>query len=383
MANICMIAYSDYNQDARIKSYIRILVKNGYHVDLLALKDGNNRNVEEGQGYRIKRLSKKYRGSSALAYIFSYLKFTLLSSICLNWLDILNRYSAIHVHNMPNFLVFTALIQKLLGKKVILDNHDLMIPLYKSKFEESGRTFLLDLLKMEQKWSASFASHMICADHLQKEYLQKEFGIDAKKITVILNLPHEDIFKFIPVEKDSAHFNVIYHGTIAKRLGIDLMIEAVKEIRGRIPIKLHIYGVGDFLKEVVALRDRYRLQEEVFIAERVVPIEELSMIICGMDAGLIANRNTESTANFMFPVKLLEYLYLGVPVIAPRLEIIKHYFDENMLLYYESENVKELAEKIVELYRDLSLRDRIQERSYEFFKKHTLVGKTGDYLGIL
>ncbi len=141
-----------------------------------------------------------------------------------------------------------------------------MIPLYEAKFKNTGKEFALRLLRLDQKWSVAFSSAIICADHLQKEYLVKEFGIPEKKITVILNLPHEEIFRRVSVPKEEGVFKLVYHGTIAHRLGIDLMIEAMRKIRGQIPVKLYIYGVGDFLDEVVALRDKYGLEKEVFIA---------------------------------------------------------------------------------------------------------------------
>ena len=380
MPNICMIAYSDYNQDARIKSYIRILKKAGHRVDLLALEDASGKAVEHFDGHSLYRLSGKYRGANPFLYIYSYLKFFLLAFLLLNRLDLKKKYTAVHVHNMPNFLVFAAVLQRLRGKRVVLDNHDLMIPLYEAKFRNTGKRYALLFLRMEQKWSAAFSSAMICADHIQKEYLVREFGIPEEKITVVLNLPHEDIFHRVSVPKEEGVFKLVYHGTIAHRLGIDLMIEAMRRIRGRIPAKLHIYGVGDFLEEVVALRDGYGLEKEVFIAGKSVPTEELSGIICGMDAGLIANRKTDSTDRFMFPVKLLEYVYLGLPVVVPRLEIIRRYFEEDMLLFYEPENVEEMVRKILDLYGDIGLRRTIADRSYRFFDRHNLEGKTRDYL---
>jgi len=378
-----MIAYSDYNQDARIQSYIRILKKDGHCVDLLALKDASGKTVEHFEGHSLYRLSGKYRGANPFLYVYSYLKFFLLAFLSLNQLDLRKKYTAVHVHNMPNFLVFAAVLQRLRGKRVVLDNHDLMVPLYEAKFNKSAKTLAVGMLRLEQKWSAAFSSAMICADHLQKEYLIREFGIPDDKITVVLNLPHEDIFRRVSVPKEDGVFKLVYHGTIAHRLGIDLMIEAMNRIRGQIPAKLHIYGVGDSLGEVIALRDKYGLEKEVFIAGKAVPTEDLSEIICGMDAGLIANRRTDSTDRFMFPVKLLEYVYLGLPVVVPRLEIIRRYFEENMLLFYEPEDVEEMVQKILELYKDSCLRRAIVDRSYRFFEQHNLEGKTRDYLSVL
>lgn len=379
MLNICMIAYSDYNQDARIRSYIRILTKAGHCVDLLALKDASGKTVEHYEGYSIYRLSGKYRGGNHFLYLYSYMKFFFLAFLFLNRLDFKKKYIAVHVHNMPNFLVFTAVLQRLRGKRVVLDNHDLMIPLYEAKFRNGGKGAVFQMLRLEQKWSEAFSSAMICADHLQREYLVREFGIPEDKVTVVLNLPHEDIFRRVSVPKEEGVFKLVYHGTIAHRLGIDLMIEAMRKIRGQISVKLYIYGVGDFLEDVIALRDRYGLEKEVFIAGKAVPTEDLSGILCGMDAGLIANRNTESTDSFMLPVKLLEYVYLGLPVIAPRLKIIKRYFEEDMLFYYEPENVDDIVNKILLLYENIDLRQNTVLKSHEFFKKYSLSSKISDY----
>ena len=383
MSNICMIAYSNYHQDARIKSYIRILIKAGHCVDLLALKDASSKTVEHFEGYSLYRLSDKYRGGNPFLYACSYMKFFLLAFLHLNQLDFKKKYSVIHVHNMPNFLVFAAVLQRLRGKRVVLDNHDLMIPLYNAKFNKIGKGLALRLLRLEQKWTESFSSAMICADHLQKEYLIQEFGIPEEKITVLLNIPHEDIFRRISVPKEEGIFKLVYHGTIAHRHGIDLMVEAMNKIKGQIPVKLYIYGDGDFIKEVVALRDKYRLEKEVIIAGKAVSTEELSGILCGMDAGLIANRKNDSTDRFMFPVKLLEYVYIGLPVIAPRLKVIERYFEEDMLIFYKPEDIEEMTKKIFELYRDKSLRRKISESSYRFFDRYNLEGKTRDYLEML
>jgi glycosyltransferase involved in cell wall biosynthesis len=81
----------------------------------------------------------------------------------------------------------------------------------------------------------------------------------------------------------------------------------------------------------------------------------------------------------MFPVKLLEYVYLGLPVIAPRLNIIKRYFEEDMLFYYEPENIDEIVRNILLLYRNNGKRQETISQSYKFFNKYNLAGKTADY----
>jgi len=44
------------------------------------------------------------------------------------------RYQLIHVHSVPDFLVFAAIVPKLLGTPVVLDIHDVLPEFYASKF---------------------------------------------------------------------------------------------------------------------------------------------------------------------------------------------------------------------------------------------------------
>jgi glycosyltransferase involved in cell wall biosynthesis len=69
-------------------------------------------------------------------------------------------------------------------------------------------------------------------------------------------------------------------------------------------------------------------------------------------------------------VKLLEYVYLGVPVIAPRLEIISHYFDETMVRFYEPENVEQMADAIVELFHNRGECERQAHAASKFYQKY-------------
>ncbi len=47
------------------------------------------------------------------------------------------RYDVVHVHNMPDFLVFAAFWPRAFARKVVLDVHDLMPEAYCSKRKTS------------------------------------------------------------------------------------------------------------------------------------------------------------------------------------------------------------------------------------------------------
>lgn len=379
---VCMLAYAFYLTDARIKAYVKSLEYKGIEIDIIALKEEFGKSKEQINTGMIYYLTEKYQGSNTLHYIFSYIKFFITALLKLSFLYLKNKYAVIHVHNMPNFIIFAAFIPRMLGARVILDVHDLMTVNYMAKFGVDDLYWLIRLLKFEQKLSALFADHVICADHFQKRTLT-EYGIPKQKITVLMNLPNEEIFTRVHREKKEDKFNLIYHGTIAERLGIEVLLRAIALINDKIPVKLSIYGQGDSLKENLRLMRELKLEECVYFSESFFPVEKVSQIVSTMDVGIVPNRKNPATEKYMMPVKLMEYAYLQIPVIAPRLEIIKYYFNENMIKFFEPENADDLARCILELYENPKERDLLAKNASKFFEKYNWRSQEQTYLGLI
>ena len=384
----CMIAYSEFYYDARIKSYVNILNSAGHFVDLIIIADKENIvSLNKQKDYGTNRLyfvSEKYRGNSQIAYIFSYVIFFIKALLKVTSLFFREKYKLIHVHNMPNFLVFSAIIPKLFGAKVVLDIHDLMIPIYLTKFSNKAIIkFFETFLKFEQAISLRFVDHIICADHLQGNALIEEYKVNPSKLTVLMNIPNENIFKILKIPRASDNFNLIYHGTMSRRLGIDLLLHAINNIKDKIPVKLHLYGSGEYLIDIINTRKSMGLEDFVYIHGKGVPAEQLSEIICSMDAGIIGNRYSIATNNYMMPVKLMEYVYHKIPVVAPRLNIIKYYFSEEMVKYYDAENVEQMCDCIIDLYRNPEERKVIINNANRFFVKYNSHAIAMEYLNLI
>src|SRR5690606_3896171 len=114
---------------------------------------------------------RKYQGQSTVMYAWSYLRFFVMSLLFLARRAFRDKYDVVHAHNMPNLLVFAAIIQKLCGARLILDVHDLMAANYMAKFDVNDDSLPVRILNLEQRLSARFADHVICADHNQRDYL--------------------------------------------------------------------------------------------------------------------------------------------------------------------------------------------------------------------
>jgi glycosyltransferase involved in cell wall biosynthesis len=380
-----MLAYAHYLNDARIKAYVRTLEDRGHRVDVIALRSDGESAVEQRPTGTIFRVMDKYQGESKLAYAWSYLKFFLKALFFLARRSFRDRYDVIHVHNMPNVLVFAAVIPKMFGARLMLDVHDLMTVNYMAKFGAGEKNPRVGVLKIEQRLSSMFADHVICADDNQQDYLVEHCGVPRQKITVLMNLPNAEMFGPITREKPpkSEGFRIVYHGTIAHRLGIDLILRAMALVVERVPAELWMYGSGDYLPEALALSQQLGLDGKVHFSRSFFPVEQIPEIVCGMDLGIIGNRQNLACDKYMLPVKLLEYVYLGVPVVAPRLGVIRRYFDDTMLRYYEPENVEQLADAIVELFHDGKERERLAVAALAFYQTHNIRAQAERYLELL
>lgn len=381
--NVCMLAYAHYINDARIKNYVRTLEDQGHHVDVIALRCDDEVAVEVRRCGTTFRIMAKYQGESTLMYVWSYLKFFLKSALLLGRRSFRRRYDVVHVHNMPNALVFAAIFAKALGTRLMLDVHDLMTVNYMAKFNANEKSLPVSVLKVEQRLSAMFADHVFCADHNQQDYLAEHCGVPRKKITVLMNLPNVELFRPRTTEKKGVGFRIVYHGTIAHRLGIDLILRAMARVTERIPAELWIYGSGDYLPEALALASQLGLEEKVHFSRTFFPVEQIPEIVCGMDLGIIGNRHNLACDRYMLPVKLLEYVYLGVPVVAPRLGVIARYFDDTMVRFYEPENVEQMAESILELFQNKEEREHLARTAFKFYQKYNIKAQADRYLDLL
>jgi glycosyltransferase involved in cell wall biosynthesis len=368
--NVCMLAYAHYINDARIKNYVRTLEDQGHSVDVIALRCDGEAAVDKRPSGTTFRIMDKYQGDSSLMYVWSYLMFFLKSSFLLTRRSFGRRYDVVHVHNMPNALVFTAIVPKILGARLMLDVHDLMPVNYMAKFGATETSLPVRVLKIEQRLSAAFADHVFCADHNQKDYLAEHCKVPQEKITVLMNLPNVELFKPVLAEKKAQTFRIVYHGTIAHRLGIDLILRAMAKATERVPAELWVYGSGDYLPEALALSSQLGLDGKVHFSRSFFPVEQIPRIVCGMDMGIIGNRHNLACDRYMLPVKLLEYVYLGVPVVAPRLQVIARYFDDSMIRFYEPENVDQMADAIVELSHNAAERERQVHAARRFYQQH-------------
>jgi len=331
-----------------VKRHAQAFARRGDQVDVICLENPE-RGFRDGINV-IGVAQKRYRGSSRANYAGGYFRFFARATAIAVRRNFRRPYDVIIACSIPDAVVLCALPLRLLGGKVVLDIHDTMPELYRDKF--GGRRNLgARLLEFEERASAWFADRVLAVHELHRRRLE-EAGVRPEKIRVVLNVPDSRLFApRLASQSDRGDFTLVCHGTVTRRLGLDVAVEAVAIIRDRVPgLKLQIIGSGDYIGEIRSLVARKAVQDRVEFLP-AVPLERLPDALGSAAAGVVPNIATEST-HLMLPVKLLEYAALGIPIVASRLRTIEHYFDVRAIAFFEPGNPADLARVIEQLHRD-------------------------------
>lgn len=371
-----MVTFSGYPGDPRPRRAAEALLAEGMTVDLICLADGEQRRKESAGGLTVYRIPLEHRRGGKLRYAFNYSSFLLLASLVMTGRLWRGRYHLVHVHNMPDVLVFSALVPKLLGAKVILDQHDPMPELMQTIFGVPEASSSVRILKFLERVSLSFADAVVTVNEACRKIFSAR-SCPAEKITVVMNSPDEKFFPYVPAkdaqstERAEGKFVMMYHGSLVERNGLDLAVAALALLRTRIPgAELRVFGrATPYLQRVLEGARRDGLEDGV---KHLGPrrLEELAGEIEACDVGVIPNQRNAFT-DINTPTRLFEYLAAGKPVIAPRTQGIVDYFPPDGLIYFEPSDAADLAGRMEYAYRNPEHAARTAEIGQRVLREHT------------
>jgi len=378
----CMVTYSFYENDNRVKRYAEALAQRGDYVDVIALKKDGYPYRENMNGVNIYRIQKRPpHEDGKWTYLFRLIKFLIHSSFFLAKHHIKNPYSLIHVHSVPDFEVFAALYPKFKGAGVILDIHDIVPEFYASKFRQNHDTFLFKMLTTIEKASTAFADHVIISNDIWHDALCRR-SVEKKKCTTILNYPDENIFHVNPITGKDNGCTIVYPGTFGWHQGLDIAIRAFAMIKNVVPEAIfHIYGRGSEENNLKSLITQFDLQDRVFL-HSILPVEQIAEIMANADIGIVPKRN-DPFGGEAFSTKILEFMVLGIPVIVADTKIDKYYFNDSVVKFFKAGDEKDLASAMIELIKDPELRKKITHNAWEFIKDNTWETKKSLYLDLV
>jgi len=344
------------------------------HVELICLRASpDEASRETFNGVDIVRVPIKRRRGGAAAYLFQYAAFIAAAFAMLAGRSVTRRYALVHVHNMPDLLVFSALVPKLLGAKIVLDLHDPMPELMTTIFGFNASSATVRMLKRLERWSIAVADVVLVVNLACKRIFGSR-SCPPDKIHVVMNSPDEKIFSFRPPPElaPKAHkpFVLLYHGSILERNGLDVLVQALSLVRRSMPdVELRIYGEHTpFLDRAMDMARTTGVDDCVrYFGKK--GLEDIVAAIDACDAGIIPNRRSLFT-EINTPTRIFEYLSRGKPVVTGRAPGVCDYFDEDALVFFDLGDAEDLGRAIVRVIQHPHDLPRVVKRGQEIYLAH-------------
>lgn len=374
---VCIVRQRDYYELA-LRREAEALQEAGYAVDVVCLREPGSPAVEVDNGVTLHRLPLRRRRGGPLGYVWDYLAFFVAATVTVARLHLRHPYRAVQGNTMPDVLVFTGLVPRLLGAKVVAFMKEPTPELGETKY---GSARLGRLLRRVEQAALRFADlAFTVTEDLKETYVAR--GARADKIHVVLNGPDErHLLRYrTDAAPDPAHFTAICHGLVDERYGHDTMVRAVGLAREKIPgLRLRITGTGDYVADLERLIRDEGLQDCV---EYLGWLDMPALVdqLCRADVGIVAQK-ASLYSNLVHTNKMFEYMLLDVPVIASRLRSTARYFGEDTVEYFEPDSAQSLAESLVALYEAPRRRASLVAAAREQYRTHSWAAQKEIYLG--
>lgn len=381
---VASITYDYYPFDVRVRRLAESAAGAGCDMDVICLRDTGESAYEIYNGVNIFRapFSRGF-GESLASNVIGWLRFALASGALVTRLHARKPYDVIVVHNMPDFLIFAALVPKALGAKVVLDVQDVTPELIAARASGRRRAALKWVAGVQERVSTWFAD-MVLTVGWPFEAKLLERSVPPRKLWSVLNSADPGIFPassrfsaedaLRPVtapHDDTAPFVVMYWGTVAQRNGLTTALRALALALPDAPnLRLDIMGVGrgDEMSRL------HQLAEDLGITERVryfdpVPSERIVDFITHGDAGIVPYRE-DGFADLVLPTKAYEMAWLRRPIIASNTVAIRSMFRPESIALCQPDDPSSFATALVDLYHHPEKRRAMVESASEDYEPY-------------
>jgi glycosyltransferase involved in cell wall biosynthesis len=169
-----------------------------------------------------------------------------------------------------------------------------------------------------------------------------------------MNTPDESAFgparEPVSVPADGP-VKILYHGGLAPRFGVEVLLRSVGHLNGsRERVQVRVIGSGEDRDRLAGIA-REIAPERIDVAAEPVPFAQIPDELAAAHVGVVPTIHDHFT-ELLLPVKLMEYVHAGLPVVASRLPAIERYFGDEAAQLFEPGSPQGLAAAIEGILHD-------------------------------
>ena len=340
---ILHLVYGHYPADTRVKRELSALRATGRRRAVIAMRSAGESATERVDGVVAIRVPGRKSRGGFLSYLLEYGDFVLRCRRLIAKHPALAHVQIVHVHTLPDFLLWAALPARRRGARVVFDMHEIFPEFARAKFPGFIGSTIGALAQRVERWARRRADLTITVNHPIDELLATRPASSTEHRIVVHNTADPEDFG----QRSAAAFAVtvplelVYHGTLTHLYGLDIAIRAVTQSPGN--PRLTIIGAGPERQQLETLARSINASGVRF--ESPITQQVLAARLPRFHAGVVPTRLNGMT-QYSLSTKLLEYVHLGIPVLAARLPSYQRYFGDDALWYWNPDDPADLARAI-------------------------------------
>ena len=372
-----MILDKTFPPDPRVENEAVSLVENGFDVYLFCLKYGSQEAASEViNGIKVKRYPSNnldYK-LSALAYTFPFYSCIMAKKIRSFLLS--NKIDILHIHDIRIAgAVFAA--NKKLKLPAFLDLHDNMPEIMKEypHVQKFPGKFLISpdkWKKKEERFIEKATKVITVSGEFRQEVIQRT-DIHPDKIIVVPNTVRRSFYKDHQIDKSIINkykndLVILYLGDTGIRRGLLTAIEAMPNLKKKIDnIKLVIVGSNTsdpILKQKVTdLSMHNAVDFQGWQDVKLFPSYIMASTIC------ISPLYRNVQHDVAYANKLFQYMSFSKPVLVSNAIAQKNLVESTKSgLVHNERDCKDFEDKILELYHNKDLREKMGANGKKFIE---------------
>lgn len=349
--------------DRRVWTEAKTLRDAGWHVTVISPKgEGATGWHERIDGIEVFRYPLPTTAAGFVNHLAEYavaVPATLILAL-LAWRG--RRFDVVHACNPPDFFFPIGWLFKRLGAAFVFDQHDLSPEVYVAQGGHRGGPVHRFLLWCERRTYRT-ADVVIATNETYRRFALERGRVDPDRVFVVRSSPDPARIHAVdpdPTLREGRDHLVAYLGTMGQQDGVELFVEAARHITASRPgrVRFVAMGGGPMLTELREQVRREGLSEDVTFTGRV-PDDYVRRVLSTTDVAISPDPandfNEYCTMN-----KTLEYMAVGVPVVAFDLEETK-VSAADAALYATPNDPRGLAELVMRLLDDPERRRRMGE----------------------
>jgi glycosyltransferase involved in cell wall biosynthesis len=348
--------------DNRLCKQVEVLCSAGCHVSVITRRDDANEPWRSYPGLTLIEYRAPVDGASAAGHVREYAVSLMRQIPRLVQLHLRHRIDVLQVCQPPDlYFPMTALARRL-GVKVLLDQRDLMPETFAQRYSGAPARAMQVLHWLERRTQAHVDASVTVNDHLRNRLIAS--GGSPERIHVVRNGP---VLDRLDRARETPHLStrsqvrrdfssvVTWAGKMGRQDRVDDVVRVAERVIhewGRDDVGFMLIGNGECLDELRLMVDELGLREHVWFPGWLSEVD-LYRHLAAADVGVDTSLQPEVT-----PVKAMEYLGVGLPLVAYDVQETRRLAEGAGALVAPGDT-EALARELVSLLDDPTERERL------------------------